>query len=97
MIGELTIVEVLKGSLSGEHTLKGVLQNGSTLVGKFSFNRECYHDIYDGDYTIDPSFELQTLETENKLMREDVNVNPIEVSRVSNLSGGVTVYIGGII
>lgn len=52
---------------------------------------------YDGAYIVDPDFVGKTLGTRNKLMRDDVTVNPIEVSEVSNLSGGKTVYIGGII
>lgn len=53
-------------------------------------------DPYNGEYTVSPSFEIQTLETKNKYMRDDVEVEAIAVSRVSNLSGGTTVYIGGI-
>lgn len=53
-------------------------------------------DPYTGDYVIDPSFMKSTLPTKDKLLLEDVVVNPIEVARVSNPSGGTTVYIGGI-
>lgn len=51
---------------------------------------------YDGDYQVNPKFAEQVLETKDKLMQENVTVNPIEVARVSNPSGGTTVYIGGI-
>jgi len=54
-------------------------------------------DVYDGEYVAKPSFETQTLHTKNKVLTNDVTVNAIEVSRVSNLQGGKTVYIGGII
>lgn len=53
-------------------------------------------DLYTGDYTVNPDFHGKTLETRNKTMDEDVIVKPIEVTRVSNPSGGTTVYIGGI-
>lgn len=53
-------------------------------------------DPYTGDYTVNPDFSGKTLETKNKTMYEDVTVNPIEVVRVSNPSGGTTIYIGGI-
>ena len=53
-------------------------------------------DPYTGDYVVDPSFVKSTLPTKDRLLLEDVIVNPIEVSRVSNPSGGTTVYIGGI-
>lgn len=54
-------------------------------------------DVYEGQYTVTPSFEIQTLQTKNKVLTNDIAVNAIEVSRVSNLQGGKTVYIGGII
>ena len=54
-------------------------------------------DVYDGEYEVDPSFDTQVLQTRRKLMENDLTVNAIEVSRVSNQYGGKTVYIGGII
>lgn len=50
---------------------------------------------YDGAYQVTPGFGETTLETKDKLMRENVTVSPIGVARVSNPSGGTTVYIGG--
>ena len=52
-------------------------------------------DPYTGDYVVDPSFVKSTLPTKDKLLFEDVTINPIEVARVSNSSGGKTVFIGG--
>ena len=52
-------------------------------------------DPYTGSYVVVPSFEQQSLETRNKFMKKDIEVEAIAVSRVSNLSGGTTVYIGG--
>lgn len=49
---------------------------------------------YTGDYVVDPTFTPVVLETNNKVMTDDVTVNPILVSQVSNPSGGYTVYIG---
>ena len=51
---------------------------------------------YDGDYEVIPKFTEEVLKTKNKLMKDNVVVYPIEVARVSNPSGGTTVYIGGI-
>ena len=53
--------------------------------------------VYPGPYTVNPDFVGLTLPTRGKNMREDVTVNAIEVQRVSNPTGGKTVYIGGII
>lgn len=51
---------------------------------------------YDGDYRVIPKFTEKVLQTKNKFMKDNVSVAPIEVARVSNPSGGTTVYIGGI-
>lgn len=52
---------------------------------------------YTGAYNVDPKFEAQKLATNGKKMLDDVTVEAIEVQRVSNTSGGKTVYIGGLI
>ena len=52
---------------------------------------------YTGAYDVDPKFTAQKLATNGKKMRDDVTVEAIEVQRVSNTSGGRTVYIGGLI
>lgn len=51
-------------------------------------------DLYEGLYDITPTVDGQTLETENKLLLEDVKINAIPYFDVSNTSGGSTVYIG---
>ena len=52
---------------------------------------------YTGAYNVDPKFTAQKLATNGKKMLDDVTVEAIEVQRVSNTSGGKTVYIGGLI
>lgn len=52
---------------------------------------------YQGSYEVNPDFVGKTLSTKHKILRDDVTVHPIEVQRVSNPTGGKTVYIGGII
>lgn len=54
-------------------------------------------EYYDGSYEVNPDFNGTTLQTAGKAMRNNVNVNPIQVENVSNPQGGRTVYIGGII
>ena len=53
-------------------------------------------ELYNGPYIVDPHFTAQVLSTKEKVLREDITVNPIDVARVSNPSGGNTIYIGGI-
>lgn len=52
-------------------------------------------DPYEGAYEVMPSFAEQALPTAGKQMLADVTVHAIPVSRTSNLSGGITVFIGG--
>lgn len=47
---------------------------------------------YEGDYEVIPEVVSQTLETRNKIMRDDVTVREIPYYEVSNESG-LTVYI----
>lgn len=57
------------------------------------------HDlpVYTGETTVNPDFIGTVLMTANKVMTNNVTVNPIQVESVSNPVGGRTVYIGGII
>ena len=50
---------------------------------------------YEGSYEVDPTFEAQTLATAGKRMLDDLFINEIKVSKVSNPFGGNTVCIGG--
>lgn len=46
---------------------------------------------YDGEYRVIPqAFHVQTLESANKIMREDVTVAEIPYFAVSNEEGGIT-------
>lgn len=51
---------------------------------------------YDGPYTVTPNFETQELATKDKILKDNVTVDPIAVARVENPSGGKTIFIGGI-
>lgn len=50
---------------------------------------------YKGSYEVTPSLDEQTLPTSRKVMREDVIIKEIPITKVSNTSGGNTVIIGG--
>ena len=49
---------------------------------------------YDGDYDVTPRLYIQSLDTNGKLMRDDVTVYEIPITRTSNPEGGQTVLIG---
>ena len=50
--------------------------------------------VYEGEYSVTPQITAQTLETENKLMTDDLTIKAIPYFEVSNLAGGSTVTIG---
>ena len=51
---------------------------------------------YDGPYTVTPNFETQELATKDRILKDNVTVDPIAVARVENPAGGKTIFIGGI-
>lgn len=77
-----------KAGLSGDITASGTL--GQTVILESL-------PIYDGDTEIKPDFVGKVLQTAQKKLLSDITVNPIQVESVSNIHGGRTVYIGGII
>ena len=52
------------------------------------------YDRYTGEYVVVPKSSTQTLETNDKLMTDDVSVLAIPYTEVTNQSGGYTVSIG---
>lgn len=49
---------------------------------------------YEGSYEVTPRLYVQALDTDGKLMEDDVTVYEIPVTRTSNPHGGQTVLIG---
>lgn len=58
------------------------------------FYRVGDYEFFDGPYKVKPTFENQTLKTKNMAMKDDVEIKPISITKVSNQSGGNTVIIG---
>ena len=82
----------LIGTIRSEISITGKLKTEDVVSGKIQLSGNL--SIYNGDYTVTPSVEEQTLKTANKKMLEDVTVKKIPFYETSNLSGGNTVYIG---
>lgn len=97
MEGTLTALPELQGELSAANHISGSLAESSFIAGVLTIPTYVETDTYDGNYEVEPAFESQTLGTKNKTLTDDILVKAIEVQSVSNLSGGRTVYIGGII
>lgn len=85
--GELSLINTLDG---GELSLSINIDGGE--VGTTTTISD--YPTYSGPYEVDPIFERITLETAHKVMGSDVQVNAIQVHRVSNPQGGITVTIG---
>lgn len=49
--------------------------------------------IYDGSYEVTPTVKGLTMETKDKYMLNDVDIQPIPIFKVGNNSGGKTIYI----
>jgi len=73
------------------------IQQDDVLIGLLSIaGKPIYteHEKYSGDYVVKPApFLEQTLETNNKLMQDNVVVLEIPYYEVSNISGK-TIIIG---
>lgn len=87
----------LRGTIQATGALSGSMSGRGALAGSVAIPQVTNALLYDGPYEVKPKVEQSiTLLTKNKRMKDNVVVDPIEVSRVTNTAGGTTVYIGGI-
>lgn len=77
--------------------ISGSLSPPANISGELSIPTYIDVDMYEGEYEVSPDFDGATLPTTNKTLSHDITINPIQVESVSNIQGGRTVYIGGII
>lgn len=88
----------IKSGVQAEVSIKSGVQAECTIGRKVIVHDIVPEvDVYEGRTRVEPDFDGVTLETDHKYLLDDITVNPIQVESVSNLSGGKTVYIGGII
>lgn len=78
----------MKGQLNTNISLNGILSTSNSLNGSIR-----YYDEYQDTYTITPSTEAQTIETKNKLLADNLTINPIPYVEEQN-DYGMTIYIG---
>lgn len=88
--------ESLSGTLASEGNITASIAEIGSVSGGLSMFAGDYQP-YTGEYTVNPDFDGRTLDTANKYMSDNLVVEPIQVESVSNLGGGKTIYIGGII
>ena len=98
MIGDVKSRATITGGVIASASVQGHV-NASCVVGAINLGKvvtmDCQHQRYDGDYYVTPTPDGFFLDTDGKLMRYDLRVNPIPFYKTSNLSGGYTVNIGG--
>lgn len=85
----------LVGTISGLHELQGDIGSREQLAGSVNVSAvfSDHNETYEGPYSVSPAMEAKTLLTKNKLLTDDVVVQPVPIFRVGNVSGGTTVYI----
>lgn len=72
-----------------------LLATSATLHGTMSVRSIIGAEIYDGEYTVhSQAYEVQTLPTANKRLLKNITVEKIPYYETSNLSDGITIYIG---
>lgn len=74
------------GSVNSGAQLIGTVQAGSIVVQE--------PDYYEGSYEVRPAIKSQTLQTKDKTMLEDLQIEAIPYAEVTNQANGVTVTIG---
>lgn len=93
--------ELLDGEgkiVTGSFSLEPELSTQDALIEQIKTalqNKAVAPDVkdYEGKYDVTPAFDAQVLETKDKYLRDDVQINAIPIIRVSNTSGGTTVFI----
>ena len=73
--------------------LAGTISAMGRMSGSVSAELAPYQK-YDGSYEVFPRKVDQTLNTSDKLLTDDIKVDAIRYSEVSNPEGGVTINIG---
>ena len=81
--------------LTKKSNLQVDLNKVCTINGGLTIPSSVNAKTYDGEYVVIPTFKTKTLETKQKLMKENVTVEKIPVFKAENLGGGYTVVIGG--
>lgn len=82
------IADAIRGKLGTEDLMQ--LDQMPELIDEIS--GDALPD-YEGEYVITPSFEQKILNTDERSVRENITIEPISVSEVSNPSNGKTLII----
>lgn len=80
--------KTITAQLKSTNVLSVNISAGSAGGGDFT------GEVYDGPYEVRPGLAEQVLDTGHKYMTQDVNVQAIPYSEVSNIANGITATIG---
>ena len=88
-------MRIYEGELSLNISLEGELTTNNVYEGELgTFYSVADVPAYTGEYIVIPKADTQQiLETQNKLMLDDVTVTEVPYFETSNVAGGLTVYI----
>ena len=79
---------LLKGAIVIQNKrITGLLNFSSSIEGQIKIPLSQNYEFYSESFEITPSFLKQVLNTQNKIMKENVQVNEIQTYEVSNDSG----------
>ena len=84
----------LSGSISNDGKLSGSLIAKPIVLSGTVSSDTLSHKKYVGPYEVFPRKVDQTLNTSDKLLTDDIEIDAIRYSEVSNEAGGETVNIG---
>lgn len=99
MLNPIERVLYLSGKLkTSDIRMKGQLNNFTYhMKGSLSSGVGDIYPAYEGPYIVIPKvYEDQVLDTDFKIMKDDVLVKEIPYDEVSNPAGGETFIIGGV-
>ena len=77
MEGEMMTMTMLSGTLSPVETVIGELSPTGSLEGELTIPKVIEKEEYRGEHEVTPSDETQILMTSDKLVRENIIINPI--------------------
>lgn len=82
-------MDVLRGTLAGVGGISGTMQTAGGLNAQLGVPKT--PPQYQGEYTVTPSQQTQTLNTAGRTLAENITINPIPQNY------GLITYNGGII
>ena len=94
MNSPITPIVPLSGIISNREKLSGTISELDSKISGEVSSDILSHKKYSGPYEVFPRKVDQLLNTSDKLLTDDIKVDAIRYSEVSNPEGGVTVNIG---